>query len=394
MNEELLKELGAKIDQFKTETATKAELIEMMSKVKALETAGEDVATFKANVEEIALRVLDLETKGVPSNAEETLASVLKSKAEDLKAMKERSGASVNFTLKAAGTMGIATNTTGQIPQAEREAGITRTVRRQPYILQLVNVGQIMSNLWEWVEQKNPDGGAGMTAEAAAKTQADFDLVVASASVKKVTAYIKVTKEMLDDVELMRAEIDQELTELINLKIDDQILSGSGSGANLTGITTNATAWAAGAFANAVPVPTNADVLRVAINQVRVAQFEPNYIVMHPTDVTKMELVKDSNGQYVLPPFTAIDGTTVSGIPVVANTGMTIDKFLVGDFTKSGVRFKEGLTINVGYENDDFTKNLVTILAEARLVHRVKSNHYGAFVYGDFSDAITALTPA
>lgn len=394
MNEELLKELGAKIDQFKTETATKAELIEMMSKVKALETAGEDVATFKANVEEIALRVLDLETKGVPANAEESLASVLKSKAEDLKALKERSGASVNFTLKAAGTMGIATNTTGQIPQAEREAGITRIVRRQPYILQLVNVGKIMSNLWEWVEQKNPDGGAGMTAEAAAKTQADFDLVVASASVKKVTAYIKVTKEMLDDVELMRAEIDQELTELINLKIDDQILSGSGSGANLTGITTNATAWAAGAFALAVPAPTNADVLRVAINQVRVAQFEPNYIVMHPTDVTKMELVKDANGQYVLPPFTAIDGTTVSGIPVVANTGMTIDKFLVGDFTKSGVRFKEGLTINVGYENDDFTKNLVTILAEARLVHRVKSNHYGAFVYGDFSDAITALTPA
>lgn len=394
MNEELLKELGLKIDQFKTETATKAELIEMMSKVKALETAGEDVATFKANVEEIALRVLDLETKGVPANAEESLASVLKSKAEDLKALKERSGASVNFTLKAAGTMGIATNTTGQIPQAEREAGITRTVRRQPYILQLVNVGQIMSNLWEWVEQKNPDGGAGMTAEAAAKTQADFDLVVASASVKKVTAYIKVTKEMLDDVELMRAEIDQELTELINLKIDDQILSGSGSGANLTGITTNATAWVAGAFAGAIPTPKRADVLRVAINQVRVAQFEPNYIVMHPTDVTAMELAKDSTGQYVLPPFTAVDGTTVSGIPVVANTGMTIDKFLVGDFTKSGVRFKEGLTINVGYENDDFTKNLVTILAEARLVHRVKSNHYGAFVYGDFSDAITALTPA
>jgi len=179
---------------------------------------------------------------------------------------------------------------------------------------------------------------------------------------------------------------------LINLKIDDQILSGAGTGANLTGIITNATAWAAGAFALAIPTPTNADALRVGINQVRVNLFEPNYIVMHPTDVTKMQLAKDSTGQYVLPPFTSIDGTVVSGIPVVSNTGMTIDKFLIGDFNKSGVRFKEGLTINVGYENDDFTKNLVTILAEARLVHRVKSNHYGAFVYGDFSDAITALT--
>jgi len=394
MNEDLIKELGDKIDAFKENSCTKAELIELMSKVQALETSGQDVASFKANVEEIALRVLELETKGVPAEAEESLKSILESKKDEFAAMKDRSGASVKFTLKAAGTMAESTNITGQVPQAQRESGITRTVRRNPFILQLVNVGTIMSNVWEWVEQKNPDGGAGMTAEGAAKTQADFDLVVASANVKKVTSYIKVTKEMLDDVELMRSEIDQELTELINLKIDDQLLNGTGLTVNLTGITTNATAWAAGAFALSIPTPNKWDVLRTAINQVRVNLFEPNYIVMHPTDVTSMELSKGTDGHYILPPFASQDGTNVAGIRVVANTGVTIDKFLVGDFSKSGVRFKEGLTINVGYENDDFTKNLVTILAEARLVQRVKSNHYGAFVYGDFSDAITALTEA
>ncbi len=392
--EEIIKELGQKIDQFKTESCTKAELIELMSKVQDLETKGNDVSNLKDNVEELALKVLELETKGFSKNVPENLGTLLTEKAEELKAMKDKSGASVKITLKAAGTMAESTNITGQIPQAEREAGITRIVRRNPYILQLVNVGTIMSNVWEWVQQANADGGAAMTAEGASKSQADFDLVVASANVKKVTAFIKITKEMLDDVELMRSEIDQELTELINLKIDDQLLSGSGSGANLTGIVTNATAWAAGAFALAIPTPTKWDVLRTAINQVRVNLFEPTYIVMHPTDVTSMELSKDSTGQYIMPPFAAVDGSIVSGIRVVANTGITIDKFLVGDFSKAGVRFKEGLTINVGYENDDFTKNLVTILAEARLVQRVKSNHYGAFVYGDFSDAITALTKA
>jgi len=392
--EEIIKQLGDKIDAFKNETVTKAELIELMSQVKALETAGENVTALKSNVDEIALRVLGLEEKGVPSNTPKNLSSLLAEKAEDLKAMKEKSGASVQITLKAAGTMAESTNITGQVPQAQREAGITRIVRRNPFILELVNVGTIMSNVWEWVEQKNADGGSAMTAEGAAKSQADFDLVVASANVKKVTAYIKITKEMLDDVELMRSEIDQELIELINLKIDEQLLSGSGLTVNLSGITTTATAWAAGAFALAIPTPTKWDVLRTAINQVRVNLFEPNYIVMHPTDVASMELSKDSTGQYIMPPFAAVDGTIVSGIRVVANTGVTIDKFLVGDFSKYGVRFKEGVTINVGYENDDFTKNLVTILAEARLVGRVKSNHYGAFVYGDFSDAVTALTKA
>lgn len=392
--EEIIKELGLKIDQMKENSASKAELIEVMSKIADLQSKGNDVAELKSNIEEVALKVLDLETKGVPSNTPENLGTLLAEKAEELKAMKEKSGASVQITLKAAGTMALSTNVTGQIPQAERETGITRIVRRNPFILELVNVGTIMSNVWEWVEQKNADGGAAMTAEGASKSQADFDLVLASANVKKVTAYIKVTKEMLDDVALMRSEIDQELTELINLKIDDQLLNGTGLTVNLTGITTNATAWAAGSFALSIPTPTKWDVLRTAINQVRVNLFEPNYIVMHPSDVTAMELSKDSTGQYVMPPFAALDGTIISGIRVVANTGVAIDKFLVGDFTKSGVRFKEGITLNVGYENDDFTKNLVTILAEARLVHRVKSNHYGAFVYGDFSDAITALTKA
>lgn len=392
--EEIIKELGLKIDAMKNETVSKTELIELMSKVKDLETKGNEVTTLKDDLEEIALKVLAIETKGAASNVPESLKSLLTEKAEELKAMKEKSGASVQITLKAAGTMALSTNVTGQVPAAEREQGITRIVRRNPFILELVNVGTIMSNVWEWVEQKNADGGAAMTAEGALKSLADFDLVVASANVKKVTAYIKVTKEMLDDVELMRSEIDQELTELINLKIDDQLLNGTGLTVNLTGINANATAWAAGAFALAIPTPTKWDVLRTAINQVRVNLFEPTYIVMHPTDVTGMELSKDSTGQYVMPPFAALDGTVVSGIRVVANTGVTVDNFLVGDFSKAGVRFKEGLTINVGYENDDFTKNLVTILAEARLVQRVKSNHYGAFVKGVFSTAITALTKA
>lgn len=390
--EEIIKELGTKIDAMKNESVTKAELIEVMSKIADLQAKGNDVDALKANIEEVAIKVLDLQTKGTANNVPESLETLLKEKQDELKAMKEKSGASVQIALKAAGTMALSTNTTGQIPQAEREAGITRIVRRNPFILELVNVGTIMSNVWEWVEQKNADGGAGMTAEGAAKSLADFDLVVASANVKKVTAYIKVTKEMLDDVALMRSEIDQELTELINLKIDDQLLNGTGLTVNLTGINTNATAWAAGAFALGIKTPTKWDVLRTAINQVRVNLFEPNYIVMHPTDVTGMELSKDTSGQYIMPPFAALDGTVVSGIRVVANVGVALDSFLVGDFSKSGVRFKEGLTINVGYENDDFTKNLVTILAEARLVQRVKSNHYGAFVKGIFSTAITALT--
>jgi HK97 family phage major capsid protein len=322
----------------------------------------------------------------------EQVKSLLTANKEKLTAMKTGdSKTNIRMTMKAAGNMTFGNSITGQIPQGDREAGINRAPRRQPFIVDLINVGSITSNLWEWVQMVNPDGDAAMTAEGALKAKIDFDLVLAEASVRKVTAFVKVSKEMLDDIGLMEAEINQELTEKINLKIDAQLLSGDGTGQNIVGILENATAFAAGSFAASVDEANNQDVLRVGINQVMVALFQPNYILMHPSDVTAMDLQKASDGHYILPPFSTGSNTVIKGIPIVSNTGVTEGDFVIGDFTKSGVRFREGLVFDVGYENDDFTKNFVTILAEARMVHRVKSNDYPAFVKGTFTTAKAAL---
>ena len=333
------------------------------------------------------------ENKNVSFKAQVT--ELLNANKEKLVSMKNGdSKTNIRMTMKAVGNMTIAGSTTGQLPQAERESGITRIVRRNPFILELVNVGTITSNLWEWVQQANAEGAPAMTAEGAAKAQIDFELVLASAAVRKITAYIKVSKEMLDDIPLMESEINQELSERINLTIDAQLLSGDGTGQNLTGILANATAFAPGSFAASVAEANNSDVLRVAINQINVSLFQANYIIMHPSDVTAMDLQKASDGHYVLPPFSTSANTIIKGIPIVPNTGVTEGDYLVGDFSKAGVRFREGLSFDIGYENDDFTKNFVTILAEARLVQRVKSNHYGAFVKGDFAIDKAAILKA
>lgn len=353
----------------------------------ALEAQGEELTKMKEG-----------ESSKTVSFKEEIKGALL-TNIEQLKALKNHTGLASNapkvqFTTKAVADMLISSHVGAGVIDGAREAGITRITRRSPFIIDLVQTGSINSNLWEWVQQATPEGDAAMTAEGAAKAQIDFNLILASATVKKVTAYVKVSKEMLDDVALIEAEINQELREVINLKIDVQLLSGDGTGQNLVGILENATAWSAGSFAAAVDEANNADVLRVAINQIQVGQYQPNYIVMHPSDVAGMEMEKASDGHYVLKPFTSIDGMTVKGIPVITNTGMTEGSFLVGDFSKAAVRFKEGLVFDIGYENDDFTKNFVTILAEARLVARVKSNHYGAFVTGAFTAGKAALETA
>jgi HK97 family phage major capsid protein len=348
-------------------------------------------------IEGLTKQLNDSKLKGL--SFRDQVKTLLTDNKDKLKAMKDGdSKTNIRMTMKAVGNMTIAGNITGQIPQAEREDGITRVVRRNPFMVELVNVGTITSNLLEWVQQANPEGDAAMTAEGALKAKIDFDLVLASAPVRKVTAFIKVSKEMLDDVPLIESEINQELTEVMNLKIDVQILSGDGTGQNIIGIQANAVAFAPGSFAtgsaNEIILPNNADALRVAVNQIDIALFQANYILMHPTDLAAMDTSKTTEGQYVLPPFSTNANTIVKGIPIVANTGITEGEYLVGDFTKAGVRFREGLVFDIGYENDDFTKNFVTILAEARMVQRVKSNHYPAFVKGNFATDKAAIAKA
>ena len=413
MNEEEFKALTAKIEKATGETMDSKlqdafkeldpQVLEKLNKDsvelnKSLEVLTKESAEQKETIKaqgEALTKLKEVGSKLEGLSFKQQVSKLLNDNKDALTAMKNGdSKNNVRMTIKAVGDMTTGANVTGQIPQAEREGGITRIVRRQPFLLELVSTGQISSTLWEWVQQTGAEGAPAMTAEGAAKAQIDFDLVLASAPVRKVTAYIKISKEMLDDIPLMEAEVNEELRERINLEIDSQILSGDGTGQNLTGILENATAFAAGSFAGAVDEANNKDVLRIAINQIMVAQFQPNFIVMHPSDVTQMDVEKASDGHYIMPPFVNNDNTTVKGIPIITNTGVTEGDYLVGDFTKSAVRFKEGLTFDVGFENDDFTKNFVTILAEARLVHRVKSNHYPAFVTGDFTTDKAALETA
>jgi HK97 family phage major capsid protein len=394
--EQVVEKINSLVAEKTANSVSKDELEALKSQLTSLES--------KSDNTEVKSAIAKLEgmiegMKEVKTSENVTLKSIGQAIAEaytnsidKITAVKENGGL-INLDVKAAGTMSITGNYSGgQVALSQLESGVARIVRRRPFLRQLVNVAGTISKYITYIEQKNPDGGAGMTAEGALKTQADFDLVETSKAVKKVTAWIKVSKEMIADLPFMRNEIDTELMELVELKLDAQILSGDGTGDNLEGILLNATAWSAGGFALSIPTPNEFDVLRVAIAQVQGLEFNANYIVLHPEDCAKMELTKTTQGEYTYAMSYIVDGIVrVKSIPVVENTGITAGTFLVGDFSKSNLRIREDLNVQVGYVNDDFTKNLMTILCEARAVHYVKSNHYGAFIKGTFSTAKTAL---
>ena len=81
-------------------------------------------------------------------------------------------------------------------------------------------------------------------------------------------------------------------------------------------------------------------------------------------------------------------------VPIIPTTLVTGDKYLVGNFDLATVYDKGSVAINIGLDGNDFTKNMVTVLAEWRGLVIVKNNDRTAFVTGDFSvDAAALETP-
>ena len=72
------------------------------------------------------------------------------------------------------------------------------------------------------------------------------------------------------------------------------------------------------------------------------------------------------------------------GMRIVISNNMAAGKFLVGAISSSTALYvRQGAVVELGYVNDDFTKNLVTIRVEERLGLGVERP--SALLYGDFT---------
>jgi HK97 family phage major capsid protein len=290
------------------------------------------------------------------------------------------------------GDISVADNYDGTVALSQLDPAISRAPQRQPFIEQLVSVGTINSPLDVWIETTGQDGEPAPVAELALIPQKDYDFTEKSAPVKKIGVHAKYSAEMAEDLPNVLSEVRNFLIADLRRVVDTQILTGDGTGENLTGILENAVEYSAGGFAGTVLEANRFDVIETAVNQVLVGLHDPDYIVVHPTDRSKMNLTKGTDGHYVLPPFISADGLVVSGVRVIANTGITAGTFLVGDFRKSSVKYRRGLTVEfTNSDQDDFVRDRFTVKATVRVVQRVRENDYEAFVTGNFDTAIAAL---
>lgn len=270
--------------------------------------------------------------------------------------------------------------------------GIVAPVVRRLTIRDLLMPGRTNQASIQYPKETGFTNSAATHTETAgtAKPQSEIKFDIVTTSVTTIAHWVLATRQILDDAPMLQSYIDGRLRYGLKLVEENQLLNGGGTGTDLNGIYTQATASTANLAV--VSAPTKIDVIRVAMLQATLAEFPPNGVVLHPTDWAGIELTKDTAGAYIIGSPQDSAQPRLWGLPVVETQAMALDKFLVGSFNMGAQIFdREDANVAVSTEDsDNFRKNLVTILAEERLalaVYRPES-----FVKGDFSDQITDLT--
>lgn len=270
--------------------------------------------------------------------------------------------------------------------------GLIDPATRRMTIRDLLTPGRTSSNAIQYVKETGFTNSAATHTETAGtrKPQSEIKFDLMTTAVTTIAHWVQATKQILDDVPMLQSYIDGRLRYGLMYAEETQLLMGSGAGTDLNGVYTQATA-----FSTPVTIPatvTKIDVIRLAMLQAFLAEYPPNGIVLHPTDWATIELTKDQGGNYLMSNPAGTLEKRLWGLPVVDTQAMTIDKFLVGAFQLGAQIFdREDANVTISTEDDqNFTKNLVTILAEERLALAVYRPE--AFIKGDFSDAVTAAT--
>ena len=389
--EQVVEKINEKFNATLATMPTKSDLDGLKSDVEALKTLEaksqeieKAIARFEGKME--AMSEKGFKTERAPRSLGEAISQAYVANIDKIKETAEKGGM-MTLETKTLYDTTINGDYTGNIALSTLEAGVSTIARPIIKIRDIVNMGTTASKFVTYISQAVQTVSEWVD-EAGVKISGQPSYEEISEEVKKIAGTVKISKEMLADLAFVQSEINRDLMASIDQAIENALLNGAVGGIN--GILTNAVTFSAGTFAGTVVTPNISDVIRVAIAQIQNANFEPTHVVLNPEDVAAMQLTKTATGEYTYPMF-LMDVNRVANLIVVSTTNMTAGTFLVGDFTKSNVRMREAMNVQVGYVNDDFQRNMVTILAEARLVQYVKANDYPAFVDGTIATAIAAL---
>ena len=226
----------------------------------------------------------------------------------------------------------------------------------------------------------NANNGA-IVLEGASIPESTNTLTAVNFTIDKLAHKFQVSEEFLKDVDGASQFISNQITGGLIEKMNGNIITDIK--ANDTAFDTTSSAQ----LYQAIESAQEYDVLMATLNQMRIGNYIPDLILVHPTDYAKMQLLKSSQNEYL-----GISGT-VDGVRVAQSSSITAGEFHVMDSVRYGRYYNNiPLSVQFGFEGSDFGNDTRTVKAVHRGVLAVLD--VNACITGTFSTAKTSLETA
>jgi HK97 family phage major capsid protein len=381
--EELVNQIEGKIAEKTSGFASQNEISDLKASLEGLKKDNSN--------EELKGKMVDLEAavnalKEAPkkSTGRKSVFDLVMEKASDLKNLIAQKSGVVTLDVKATQVPGDIDSGTDY---AQQVGGTYRLPVRQPRITELFRRIPVTTEYVKYREESGVTRDAKVViACATSKHDTKKTWKVRTVQIAKVRDFVDVCLDMLEDYAFVSAEINQLVTESVELKVEAEILLGSGDINSIDAVSSlfnvaNPLADFTAAFVN----PTLAELTGAMKAQIYIFGQERNFnadtIVMNYADWVKFMHEKNADGDYLLPNFVSNGSGVLNGMRVITSPIVAPNELYVFDSTKGVILDRQAPVVDIAYENNDnFEHEVATIKAVQRLQFHVATVDEDAFM--------------
>lgn len=401
----------AVLDSVKARDAELKQYGEVTEKTRtALTQATEKLDTLKADLDREATerkgvdaRVIELEKQlakigmgGVPGGTEHKSWGQQFAESEQYKSA--ASGGQVRTApMRVNKDLSSLTASAGALVRPDRRPDVVVPPQRPTFIRNLLPGIPTQSNAVEVMRQLSFTNNANMQGVAQAtayefenKPKSDITYELLTVNIRTLAHHVLASRQIMSDARMLQGLIDNRLEYGLNLKLDQQLLYGAGTGQQLTGLMVDADVSDIGSIPALGVGETVAqamlDHIRSAVTECQVNEFyNINGLVLNPRDWETIELAKGSDGHYIWVTVPNGGEPRLWRVPVVVTNAMTQGDFILGDWTMGATIYdREDLQIRIADQHASlFLQNGLAVLAEERLGFGIELPQ--AFTKGDFT---------
>ena len=286
---------------------------------------------------------------------------------------------------------------------AYRTSGIGEIKRGMPYMRSLFTVVPIGTNSHDtisWYEQASVTNNAANAAEvrnAAGMTQSNITWVQKNLNSKRIHDFIKVGRDRLKDVAFVEGEVRRLIERNMRLKENAQLLNGLGTGNEIAGINSYATAFSTTPYIDKIQDAQLIDLLgliKTQIDKDMLGAAVPDTWIANRLDVDPIRYKKDTENRYMFENWAlGSSDVNIAGMRGIENPLHTENTIIAGDFSLATLYVWDDLVVEMYYEGTDYRDGLVTIGAYMRENLRVQDVDKKAFVkVADLAQTLSDIT--